>query len=186
MNSNVPETVTALVADLETRTKSTSTSSSRTSTGFFSIILLLLQCRKGMKTFPTKEPKSSSSSRVEINEADALVPQIPQLEMWYGLRKVQALQDHLGSDEEEEGVSGGGGVDGDKQTRHFDFWDGGLMNVHFEQAQSSIDRDMRGQKARVFFQALGSDHRQSKVWWNRAIFNLFIKRKEICVSVTVL
>ena len=113
-----------------------------------------------MKTFPTEEPKSSSSSRVEIKEAEALVPQIPQLEMWYGLRKVQALQDHLGSEEEEEeeGVSGGVGVgvgDGDKQTRHFNFWDGGLMNVHFEQAQSSIDRDMRGKKARVFLRSFG-------------------------------
>lgn len=156
MNNNkitswtLPKAATALFAALTPRNppEPTLSSSSRISTGFS--LFFLLQDLKGKKTLPTVEYSSSSSvSNVEIKEADALVPQISQLLLRYEFRKVQALQDHLGFDEddneEEDGENDDNGgwvwfcVCVDWQIWQVDFSDGELRNVQFKQVQEAID-----------------------------------------------
>jgi len=60
-----------------------------------------LQGCNGKNTDPIDESNSSSSSVRKDKADEALVPQISQLLVRYGFRKVQALQAHLGAEEEE-------------------------------------------------------------------------------------
>lgn len=65
---------------------------------------------------------------------------------------MQALQAHLGADEdEEEGEEKGerdSEGDGDRQMRQLGFCDGGFVKVHFEQVQVAID--LGGKRGRAF------------------------------------
>ncbi|KAL6992799.1 hypothetical protein U1Q18_010914 [Sarracenia purpurea var. burkii] len=108
--------------------------------------------RRGKKTDPIDE-SNSSSSRIDGDEDDALVPQTSQLALRYGFRKVQALQDHLGAvgadeegDEEGDGWEDNEEDDEEKQIWQVDLCEGALMKVHREQVQAI---DLRG-KCRVF------------------------------------
>lgn len=122
-----------------------SAKSSLPSTGKESSIFLFLQGCKGKNTDPTEESAFASSLtsikslKLESDRAGALVPQSSQSEFLNGLRKVQALQDHLEIVEEEE--DGGGGDEGDRQILQAAFWEDGFRKVHFLQDQLDIAKE---------------------------------------------